>query len=27
MQIQEILERAYQSPPAVIERLRQLNTP
>jgi tripartite-type tricarboxylate transporter receptor subunit TctC len=26
-QIQEIMERAYQSPPAVIERLRQLNTP
>jgi tripartite-type tricarboxylate transporter receptor subunit TctC len=26
-QIQEVMERAYQSPPAVIERLRQLNTP
>jgi tripartite-type tricarboxylate transporter receptor subunit TctC len=26
-QIQEIMERAYQSPPAVIERLRQLNAP
>jgi tripartite-type tricarboxylate transporter receptor subunit TctC len=27
VQIQEVMERAYQSPPAVIERLRQLNTP
>jgi tripartite-type tricarboxylate transporter receptor subunit TctC len=26
-QIQEVMERAYRSPPAVIERLRQLNTP
>jgi tripartite-type tricarboxylate transporter receptor subunit TctC len=26
-QIQEVMERAYQSPPGVIERLRQLNTP
>jgi tripartite-type tricarboxylate transporter receptor subunit TctC len=26
-QIQEVMERAYQSPPAVIERLRQLNAP
>jgi tripartite-type tricarboxylate transporter receptor subunit TctC len=26
-QIQEVMEHAYQSPPAVIERLRQLNTP
>jgi tripartite-type tricarboxylate transporter receptor subunit TctC len=26
-QIQDVMERAYQSPPAVIERLRQLNTP
>jgi hypothetical protein len=26
-QIQEMMERAYQSPPGVIERLRQLNTP
>ncbi len=26
-QIQEVMERAYQSPPAVIDRLRQLNTP
>jgi tripartite-type tricarboxylate transporter receptor subunit TctC len=26
-QIQEVMERAYQSPPVVIERLRQLNTP
>jgi tripartite-type tricarboxylate transporter receptor subunit TctC len=27
MQIQELMERAYRSPPAVIERLRQLNAP
>jgi tripartite-type tricarboxylate transporter receptor subunit TctC len=26
-QIQEVMERAYRSPPGVIERLRQLNTP
>jgi tripartite-type tricarboxylate transporter receptor subunit TctC len=26
-QIQEVMERAYRSPPAVIDRLRQLNTP
>ena len=26
-QIQEVMERAYKSPPAVIERLRQLNAP
>jgi hypothetical protein len=26
-QIQEVVERAYQSPPRVIERLRQLNAP
>jgi tripartite-type tricarboxylate transporter receptor subunit TctC len=26
-QIQEVMERAYRSPPAVIERLRQLNAP
>jgi len=26
-QIQEVMERAYQSPPGVIERLRQLNAP
>ena len=26
-QIQEVIERAYQSPPGVIDRLRQLNTP
>jgi tripartite-type tricarboxylate transporter receptor subunit TctC len=26
-QIQEVMERAYQSPPVVIERLRQLNAP
>jgi tripartite-type tricarboxylate transporter receptor subunit TctC len=26
-QIQEVVERAYQSPPRVIDRLRQLNTP
>ena len=25
--IQEVMERAYRSPPAVIDRLRQLNTP
>jgi tripartite-type tricarboxylate transporter receptor subunit TctC len=26
-QIQEVVERAYQSPPRVIDRLRQLNAP
>jgi tripartite-type tricarboxylate transporter receptor subunit TctC len=26
-QIQEVMEQAYQSPPAVIDRLRQLNSP
>jgi tripartite-type tricarboxylate transporter receptor subunit TctC len=26
-QIQEVMERAYQSPPRVIDRLRQLNAP
>ena len=26
-QIQELMERTYRSPPAVIERLRQLNMP
>jgi len=26
-QIQEVMERAYQSPPRVIDRLRQLNVP
>jgi tripartite-type tricarboxylate transporter receptor subunit TctC len=26
-QIQEVVERAYQSPPRVIDRLRQLNVP
>ena len=26
-QIQEVMQRAYRSPPAVIDRLRQLNTP
>ena len=26
-QIQEVMERAYQSPPRVLDRLRQLNVP
>jgi tripartite-type tricarboxylate transporter receptor subunit TctC len=26
-QIQEVMERTYQSPPRVIDRLRQLNAP
>jgi hypothetical protein len=26
-QIREVMERAYQSPPRVIDRLRQLNAP
>jgi hypothetical protein len=26
-QIQAVMERAYQSPPRVIDRLRQLNVP
>jgi hypothetical protein len=26
-QIQEVMEHAYQSPPRVIDRLRQLNAP
>jgi tripartite-type tricarboxylate transporter receptor subunit TctC len=26
-QIQELMERTYRSPPSVIDRLRQLNTP
>jgi tripartite-type tricarboxylate transporter receptor subunit TctC len=26
-QIQEVMQRAYQSPPRVIDRLRQLNVP
>jgi hypothetical protein len=26
-QIQAVMERTYQSPPRVIDRLRQLNTP